>query len=69
VLNAEQELLNSQTSLVNSDRTALTNAYQLLSAVGRLSATRLNLPVQIYDYERNFRNNQGRWIGTSISEE
>lgn len=69
VLNAEQELLNAQTSLVNSDRTALTNAYQLLSAVGRLSATRLNLPVQIYDYERNFRNNQGRWIGTSISEE
>ena len=69
VLNAEQELLNAQTSLVNSDRTALTNAYQLLSAVGRLSATRLNLPVQIYDYERNFRNNQGRWIGTSISEQ
>jgi outer membrane protein len=69
VLNAEQELLNAQTSLVNSDRTALTNAYQLLAAVGRLTAPRLNLPVQIYDYERNFRTNQGRWIGTSISDE
>ena len=69
VLNAEQELLNSQTSLVNSDRTALINAYQLLSAVGRLTAVRMSLPVQIYDYEKNFKNTQGRWIGTSISDE
>ena len=69
VLNAEQDLLNSQVSLVNSDRNALVAAYQLLSAVGRLTAPRLNLPVQIYDYERNFRNVQGKWIGTDISDQ
>jgi TolC family type I secretion outer membrane protein len=66
VLNAEQELLNSRVSLVQSQRDQVLAAFQLLSATGRLSAKELALPVEIYDpavYTETARN---RWIGTDI---
>jgi len=69
VLNAEQELLNSQVSLVRSQRDALVAAYQLLSATGRMTAQSLNLPVSVYDVEANFNEVSGKWIGTGISGE
>lgn len=69
ILNAEQTLLNSQVSLVQSQRDNLVAAYTLLSAVGRLTAKTLELPVQIYDYESYFRETKDRWIGTDISGE
>lgn len=69
VLNAEQELLNSQVALVRSQRDEAVAAYQLLSATGRLTAQNLNLPVQAYDYEENYKDVDGRWIGTGTLEE
>lgn len=69
VLNAEQELLNSQVSLVRSQRDALVAAYQLLSATGRMTAKTLNLPVSLYDVEANFNEVSGKWIGTGITGE
>lgn len=56
VLNAEQELLNSQVSLVQSQRDQYVAAYALLSAMGELTAQQLNLPVRIYDPKANTRS-------------
>ena len=49
VLNAEQELLNSQVALVRSQRDQYVAAYGLLASMGMLTARSLGLPVDIYD--------------------
>jgi len=66
VLNAEQELLNSRVSLVQSQRDQVLAAFQLLSATGRLSAKELALPVEIYDPAAYTETARNRWIGTDI---
>jgi outer membrane protein len=63
VLNAEQELLNSQVALVTSKRDASVAAYQLLSAIGTLTAKDLALHVKTYDPVAHFDDDAGRWIG------
>ena len=63
VLNAEQELLNSQVNLVSSKRDAAVAAYQLLSAVGSLTARGLALNVRAYDPIEHYDDSAGRWIG------
>jgi len=63
VLNAEQELLNSQVNLVTSKRDAAVAAYQLLSAVGSLTARGLALNVRAYDPVEHYDDDAGRWIG------
>lgn len=49
VLNAEQALLTSQVQLVTDDRDIVVASYTLLSAIGRLNAVALRLPVELYD--------------------
>jgi outer membrane protein len=49
VLNAQQTLLNSRTSLVTAQRDQVVNSYALSAAVGQLSATKLGLGVVSYD--------------------
>jgi outer membrane protein/adhesin transport system outer membrane protein len=66
VLNAEQELLNSRVSLVQAQRDEVLAAFQLLSAVGRLRASELGLPVEIYDPAANLGAVRGRWRGNDI---
>ncbi|MCA3263876.1 MAG: TolC family outer membrane protein [Telmatospirillum sp.] len=66
VLNAEQELLTSRVSLVQSQRDQVLAAFQLLSATGRLSARELALPVEIYDPSIYTEAARSRWIGTDI---
>ena len=63
VLNAEQELLNSQVALVTSKRDAAVAAYQLLSAVGALTAKNLALSVRGYDPIEHYDDTAGRWVG------
>jgi outer membrane protein len=63
VLNAEQELLNSQVSLITSKRNAAVAAYQLLSAMGALTAKDLALNVKQYDPVTYYDDNAGRWFG------
>ena len=63
VLNAEQELLNSQVAVVSSERNAEVAAYQVLSAVGRLTARDLGLPVKLYNPNEYYDDNAGRWFG------
>ncbi len=64
VLNAEQALLQSRTSLVQNLATLVTNSYQVASAVGRLTARDLNLNVPYYDETAYYQAVRNRWIGT-----
>ena len=63
VLNAEQELLNAQVSLVGAERNEVVAAYQLISSIGRLTAEQLALPVQVYDPTAYYRKVNFKLIG------
>lgn len=63
VLNAQQELLNSQVALVVSKRNTAVAAYELLSAIGALTARSLQLHVNAYDPIAHYEDDAGRWIG------
>jgi outer membrane protein len=63
VLNAEQELLTSRTNLVRAEHDEYVYAYQLLSAVGQLTAARLALPIQYYDPKVHYDKVKNKWFG------
>jgi len=63
VLNAEQELLNARVALVRGLAAVITASHNLASAVGRLTARDLALPVELYDMEAYYRAVRNRWIG------
>lgn len=65
VLDAEQELLDAQVSLAQSQRNQVVAAYQLKSALGVLTARRLGLPVQYYDPGQHYREVRDEWLGGS----
>jgi len=54
VLDAEQELLDAKVSLVRDQRNAIVASYELMAAVGRLTARELGLATELYDQERNY---------------
>ena len=64
VLDTEQELFNAKVNLVGAQRDEIVASYQLASAVGRLSAAELALPVEIYDPTRYYNETRERWTGT-----
>ncbi len=66
VLDAEQELLNARVSLVQAQRNEVVAGFQILSAIGSLTAADLGLPVQLYDLDTDYERTRGRWWGTSI---
>jgi outer membrane protein TolC len=66
ILNAEQELLNSQVSREQATHDDLVASFQVLSAMGRMTARELALPVELYDFEANYRDIENRWWGTDI---
>jgi outer membrane protein len=63
VLNAEQELLNARTSLVQALATVVSGSYALASAVGRLTAQDLALSVELYDARAYYAAVRDRWVG------
>jgi len=63
VLDAEQELLDARVALVRSQRDELVTAYQLLSAIGGLTAENLGLEVDLYDPTANYRSVKNKLIG------
>ncbi len=67
VLDAEQELLDSEVSLVSAERDEVVASYQLKSAVGQLTARRLGLPIEPYSPEQHYREVRGAWFGGSSS--
>ncbi|MEL6680199.1 MAG: TolC family outer membrane protein [Pseudomonadota bacterium] len=59
VLDAEQDLLDAQSSLVSAERDQYVAAYSLLQAMGLLTVDHLGLDVEEYDPEANFNAVQG----------
>ncbi|WP_119678361.1 TolC family outer membrane protein [Indioceanicola profundi] len=66
VLDAEQELLNARVELVRSQRDELVAAFQVMNATGQLTAGRLALPVETYNYEAHYEDVRNQLWGTSI---
>ncbi|WP_404339125.1 TolC family outer membrane protein [Sphingomonas sp. MMS12-HWE2-04] len=62
ILNAEQELLNSQVQYVTAERDAYVAGFTLLAAMGRAEAKDLALDGgPLYDPEANYKRVRGRW--------
>ncbi len=62
VLNAEQALLNSQISDVVAQHDQVVASYQLLTAMGRMTAQRLQLG-ELYDPSLHYDEVRGKWFG------
>ena len=63
VLIAEQNLVNARQNLIVAQHDRVVASYSLLSAVGRLSARDLALPVTIYDPTVHYQQVRDAWIG------
>lgn len=62
-LNAEQLLLRARIQLVSAQRDQIFSSYAVLSAIGRLSTTRLVLAVTPYDPAVHLKHVKDKWIG------
>ena len=67
VLISDQNLLSARVNLVTAQRDRVVSSYQLLSAIGRLSASTLGLSVKAYDPETHYSATKGRISGTDIA--
>jgi outer membrane protein len=65
VLNAQQELFQSQVELVNAQRDQAVNAFGVKSAIGDMNAEALNLNVDRYDPSLHYNAVREKWMGTS----
>jgi outer membrane protein len=63
VLNAQQALLQSRTTLVQAEHDQVVDSYSLLSAIGRLNIPALGLAVAEYDPRVHFDQVKSKWIG------
>ena len=65
VLDAEQELLDAQVALVRAQRDEYVAAFEVKSAIGRLTVAALGLAVEPYDDEAHYRQVRDRWLGSN----
>jgi outer membrane protein len=69
VLDQEQSYLNAQVSLVSAQTDQVVAQYQLLSAVGRLTARDLKLKTDLYDPTKHYNEVRDKFIGIGPSVE
>jgi outer membrane protein len=67
VLNAEQELLNSEVTLATDRRNLVVASYTLLSTIGRLNAQELGVAQQVYDPEQHYNEVRRKWFDITIT--
>jgi outer membrane protein len=67
VLNAEQELLNSEVNLVTDQRNVLVASYAVLATIGRLNAQELGTAELVYDPEVHYHEVRRKWFDISIT--
>jgi len=63
VLTAQQTLLNARVQLVTAQRDRVVASYTVMAAIGRLTASNLNLTVVAYDPTVHFDQVKDKWIG------
>lgn len=68
VLDTNRDLIDSKVLLISSRRDEVVASYLLLSALGRLTAPGLTLPVGIYDPSENLDNVRHKFFGIDIDE-
>jgi outer membrane protein len=66
VLNAEQELLNSEVTLATDRRNVVVAAYSVVAAIGRLNAQELAVSSLVYDPEQHYQEVRDKWFDLSI---
>lgn len=66
VLNAYQELLNSNVEEVKARRDYYVSSMALLMAMGKLTAQDLNLNVNLYDAKKHYKDTRGKWFSISV---
>ncbi len=69
VLNAEQELQNSQVALAIDRRNVVVASYTLLQAIGRLDVLNLGVTSTVYDDEAHYEEVRRKWFGLWITYE
>ena len=67
MLNAEQELLNAEVTLVTDRRNVVVASYTLLAAIGRLNAQELGVSSLVYDPEQHYKEVRNKWFDISIT--
>lgn len=66
VLNGEQELLNARTTQVATEHDQTVASYQVLAAIGRLTARELGVPGALYDPQENYDATKNKWFGLDV---
>lgn len=69
VLDAQQELLNAQVTLVSTQTDRVVAEYRLLASGGALTAQNLGLDVEYYDPTKHYDKVRNKFIGTGPSVE
>ena len=67
VLNAEQELLNSEVNLATDRRNLVVASYAVLSTIGRLNAQELGVAALVYDPEAHYNEVRRKWFDITIT--
>ncbi len=63
ILNAEQDLFTTRVNLVRAQHDEIVSEFQLVAAIGRLTAVDLRLPVTLYEVDRHYEEVRNKWIG------
>lgn len=66
VLDAYQELLNSNVEEVKARRDYYVSGMNLLLSMGKLTAENLNLNVELYNADKYYQETKGKWLSLSI---
>ena len=66
VLEEEQRLLDAQVRLVTTERDIVVASYSVLNAIGRLTASDLNLATELYDKQKHLRKVERKFWGYKI---
>ena len=69
ILDAEQELLDSQVNLIRAKRDVIVAAYRVLESAGRLSAQDLALSVELYDPTSHYKEVRDQFFGIDVEGE
>ncbi len=67
VLNAENELVETQVALATSLRDRIVAGYQLVAAIGRMTAADLRLSVNIYESKQNLEEVRDKAFGARVT--